>query len=406
MKYHLTLLTLIVSATFSFAQNTGGLDTTVTGNVTFRVDLRPLTNIGWFLPAVDTLQVRGEFNSWLGDRMTLSPITGLWNATIPYSGEALQEYKFKYFVKLDVNTASSRFPNWFFFADAVQYEQLYSLGGGGVRAFNLPSSSGNIIVGPYFFSEILAENTMLTTTDTCRVTLSVNMGPATRYIDPFILATDAVYVSWSDYAWALNQGANQGSFSLQQRMTRNSPTDSVWSISFRVKGKTHSGLMYVYQFRHAAGGNVIEGGGGGVLNPYRVRYIPRTAPNTFPLSYTAPLDIWQKNPPMPVEPPQGTESVGEDPDNRTMPQVIVLHQNFPNPFNPSTKIRYSIPRASHVSLRVSNVIGQQVAELVNEYQVRGNYIATFEASSLASGVYLYRLEARELLQTRKMLLVR
>ena len=406
MKYHFAFCLLTALTIPSFAQRAEGVDTTVTGNVTFRVDMRPLTNIGWFLPAVDTLQVRGEFNSWLGDRMTLSPITGLWNATIPYSGEALQEYKYKYFVKLDVNTASSRFPNWFFVADAVQYEQLYSLGGGGVRAFTLPASSANITVGPYFFSEILADNTMLSTSDTCRVTLSVNMGPATRYIDPFIPATDAVYVSWSDYAWALNQSANQGNFPVQQRLARNGPTDSVWSVSFRVKGKTHSGMMYVYQFRHAVGGGITEGGGGGVLNPYRVRYIPRVAPNSFPATYIAPLDSWQKDPPMPVEPPQGTESVGEDMDNRAIPREMVLHQNFPNPFNPSTRIRYSFPRSSHVALRIFNVIGQQVAELVNENQVRGNYIATFEANHLASGVYLYRLDAGEYSQTKKMLLVR
>ena len=390
----------------AYFDNDTVVDTLVQGNVTFRVDMRPLASIGWFLPAVDTVQVRGEFNSWLGERMTLSPLSGLYALTRPYSGEPYQETKFKYYLKLDVNTANARFPNWQFVSDFVQYEQLYQLGGGGVRAFNLPLSSGNITVGPYRFSDISENATMLNVSDTCRVTLRVNMGPAMRYVDPFNPATDAVYVSWSDYAWALNQAANQGSFSLQQRMTRDSPTDSVWSISFKVKGKTHAGLMYVYQFRHAVGGSVTEGGGGGVLNPYRVRYILPYGPNWFPASYTAPLDIWQKNPPMPVEPPQGTESVGEDLDNQTIPRVIVLHQNFPNPFNPSTRIRYSIPRSTHVRLSVFDIVGQQVAELVNDSQERGNYVATFDANKLASGVYLCRLEAGGFSQTKKMLLMR
>ncbi len=73
------------------------------------------------------------------------------------------------------------------------------------------------------------------------------------------------------------------------------------------------------------------------------------------------------------------------------PSSLKLSQNYPNPFNPSTTIDYSVPKRSHVTLIVFNIIGQKVKTLVDTYQGRGNYSVIFDASNLASGVYLYRL---------------
>jgi hypothetical protein len=83
--------------------------------------------------------------------------------------------------------------------------------------------------------------------------------------------------------------------------------------------------------------------------------------------------------------------------------------NYPNPFNPSTSIRYSLADGSHVSLKVFNLLGQEVATLVDEYQAAGNHAATWNGSSgsgatVASGLYLYRLTAGSTLLTGRMLL--
>jgi Secretion system C-terminal sorting domain len=75
------------------------------------------------------------------------------------------------------------------------------------------------------------------------------------------------------------------------------------------------------------------------------------------------------------------------------PAIFALSQNYPNPFNPSTVITYSIASASHVTLRVYDMLGREVATLVNEQLTPGNYTATFNASRLSSGVYFYRLDA-------------
>jgi len=83
-----------------------------------------------------------------------------------------------------------------------------------------------------------------------------------------------------------------------------------------------------------------------------------------------------------------------------------LFQNYPNPFNPSTSIRYGLPSRSHVTLTVYNTLGQEVATLVQGEQEAGFHEAVFDASGLASGVYLYRLTAGSYVETRKLALVR
>ncbi len=84
----------------------------------------------------------------------------------------------------------------------------------------------------------------------------------------------------------------------------------------------------------------------------------------------------------------------------------MLDQNYPNPFNPSTTIRYGLPERSHVSLAVYNTLGQQVTVLQNGEQEAGYHDVKFDASSLPSGVYFYRLQAGSYVETRKLCLVR
>jgi Secretion system C-terminal sorting domain len=96
-------------------------------------------------------------------------------------------------------------------------------------------------------------------------------------------------------------------------------------------------------------------------------------------------------------------SVEEAPDP---PAAFELAQNFPNPFNPLTTIRYSLPSKSHVILTVYNLLGQKAAELVNGEQDVGRYEVTFNGSGFAAGVYFYRLRAGEFSQARRLLLLR
>ena len=88
------------------------------------------------------------------------------------------------------------------------------------------------------------------------------------------------------------------------------------------------------------------------------------------------------------------------------PASYRLYQNYPNPFNPITRIQYSIPERSFVSLKVFDVLGNEVARLVDEFNYSGEYQVEFEASGLTSGIYFYKLIAGSFVETKKMILMR
>jgi hypothetical protein len=88
------------------------------------------------------------------------------------------------------------------------------------------------------------------------------------------------------------------------------------------------------------------------------------------------------------------------------PSTIDLHQNFPNPFNPSTRIRFDLPQTSKVKLEVFDITGRLVRTIVNGIRPQGSHIETFQADHLASGVYIYRLEAGSEVKTQRMLLIK
>ncbi len=80
-------------------------------------------------------------------------------------------------------------------------------------------------------------------------------------------------------------------------------------------------------------------------------------------------------------------------DEKNIPSSFILWQNHPNPFNPTTKINYSIPQSSHVRITIYNILGQVVNELVDEEKLPGNYEVKFNGSNFTAGVYFYRLQA-------------
>ena len=122
------------------------------------------------------------------------------------------------------------------------------------------------------------------------------------------------------------------------------------------------------------------------------------------------------------------DSVVLDPDGWILKQIVAptsvaegkhpseskLHQNYPNPFNPTTTMSFVIGHSSFVTLRVYDVLGRELTTLVNEVKQPGEYTVQFDASQLSSGVYYYRLTARQteggqaggLVETRKLMIVR
>ena len=95
-----------------------------------------------------------------------------------------------------------------------------------------------------------------------------------------------------------------------------------------------------------------------------------------------------------------------DGDNTALPDEFNLAQNYPNPFNPTTVIVFSLPRSGFVKLEVFNVLGQKISTLVNGFMDAGNHQVEFDASRQPSGVYFYRLNQNNQVETKKMILMK
>ncbi len=111
------------------------------------------------------------------------------------------------------------------------------------------------------------------------------------------------------------------------------------------------------------------------------------------------LTDWTK-----VDPPPCITAIRNE--NSVVPDKYVLSQNYPNPFNPTTSIKFSVPTNTLVKLTVFDVLGREISVLVNEVKSSGNYIVDFNASDFASGVYYYKLETKDFVEVKKMMLLK
>lgn len=124
---------------------------------------------------------------------------------------------------------------------------------------------------------------------------------------------------------------------------------------------------------------------------FQIKLELNDAESTFKSQAAVPVTI---GPPMPKR------------SGRLLPTEYSLDQNYPNPFNPVTTIRYKLPEASPVTLIIYDVLGKEVAKLVNEHKEAGAYSVTWDASNIASGTYFYTLTAGDVSVTKRLLLLK
>jgi hypothetical protein len=199
-------------------------------------------------------------------------------------------------------------------------------------------------------------------------------------------------------------------------------------LSMPTAGTLSSGFSVIYKDTldtvrvAAAGPSALTGGG--ILLKVRVRSVASSVGASSPLRFTS----FMFNEGLPTATAKngsvriGTQTrVHGDPSG--VPQGFLLEQNFPNPFNPTTEVRYTVPVVAlspelvegskggsgntfPVSIKVYDLLGREIATLVNEAKLPGTYEVVFDAGGLASGVYLYRMEAGSFVQTKKLVLLR
>lgn len=174
--------------------------------------------------------------------------------------------------------------------------------------------------------------------------------------------------------------------------------DRIYTLQVQYK-KDSTTVGQVFKFGLNAGDN--EGGKGGFGNNHVENIDDAGATATIAAQFGSINPTYFKAWNYDQKKPTGVKRDGD-----AIPVVFSLEQNYPNPFNPSTSIKYSIPMNSLVTLKVYNILGQEVATLVNETLEAGNYSASFNATKLASGVYLYRIEAGAFTSVKKMMLLK
>ncbi len=366
----------------------------LTANITFQADMTALLAAG-FDPTVDSIGVMGPFppTNW-GTQVTMSPVFGsptTYAVTIPLTYAAGSQVEYKLHAQgRDLFTNSG----WENSGSGAGWDA------GGNRVFTFSGNDTTLAaVSPNI-------NITAATTSADTVTFTVNMNGATeRYHNSPIIGVTAVYIGGADapLKWPSNwtfpdttSGTgyllalyDDGNLALHGDSVAG---DGKWSTIIVFPAQSVSALQYKYGAVFA-GVDTLNGG---------VSYLDNEA--GYANNHTVVLTgshqyVYNKF-------GDQITAIRQNPNAIKVPTSFELSQNYPNPFNPTTQINYSVPRNSFVTLKVYNVLGQEVATLFSGMQKAGNYIATFEAGRYASGVYFYRLQSGSFSSVKKMMLMK
>jgi len=362
----------------------------------FSVDMSVYQMIGYFKPdSGDVVLVRGSFNGW-GEQNQLQPSTlepGIWEGYIPITAAPGDFIEYKYYIKTG-NDNQARVPNagWepganykytFTDADTQEVPRRYFAGAGpegfvqkdeGVEVWfycdmrNVTDNSGNLIerVDSLFIAGSQPPLFWIWDEPT-RDRSNVRLYDDGRYPDK--VAGDTIYSIAITFPKWSSKGPIQFKFAVN-------------GIVDNEAGFQEDHLLFLDDLPNQPGKKAI--------NELEVVKFGRQRGLG---AFKDTVKIVNKF-------IVGVKETGE------VPLTYALYQNYPNPFNPVTTIKYSIPNSERVVLKVYNILGQEVATLVDEEQRAGVYEFKFDASNLSSGVYFYRLQAGKFIDVKKMILVK
>lgn len=334
--------------------------------ITFACNMEFEIVSGRFNPATDTLSARGSFNGW-SNQWPMSPSVGdpnvyeVTKTLQTFEGETFN-YKYAYLTGLGTNWEGD--PN-----------KTYTV------------TNSDITSGFGYVLRTYNDATLATVTNQpCTIKFTVNMAGAVSAINlqPFSSITSVSLCGanspliWPDGGWP-DVDINK-TILLFDDGTNGDVTagDNIWSKE--VVFPQYSPLRIQYKYG-ANWGLPTNNGGNDNENGVGADHFINLTPE---MTYGIVQNVFGTMGDHPVV----TEVVDQLPG---IPTVYDLVQNFPNPFNPSTSIRFSIPEAGLVTLKVFSLLGEEVATLISEYKNAGNYNVQFDASSLTSGVYVYRI---------------
>lgn len=403
-------------------------------NLNFEVNVGILEGLGYFNSAIDTVAVTGTFNGWanLNDRMSFNSFSGTYESEpIPLTAAVDAEVAYKYYIRWDASRDDEDSENYFPLISAtIDGWEEPGVTGGGNRSFTIQDAENQPTQSEFFNSVppegLITENN--TEGGALTVTFRVDMEPATStdLARPFDPANDSVFISVETPFFALTNDlptysddiATRPMELLERMMFHDDDGDMIYELDFELTMPTlnHFGFNIVFGEPTALDGEIVSAGPGGT-QPGR-RYYQYVTPNvaqdgddyiiSWPSTFTFPVLEWEPSEDLPFElPPDYTEVNVSNEVKGDNPNQFSLSQNYPNPFNPTTNINFELAQAVDVNLTVYNLLGQKVKTLIsNKTMGSGTHVVAFDASSLSSGVYFYRLEAGDFVANKRMTLIK
>ncbi len=261
--------------------------------------------------------------------------------------------------------------NWAFVNNGLTNNYIYALG-----------ANDNFI----FAGSCNLQGDMFRSSDNGSSWTAINNGLSNKFVRSILASGSDLYAGTSSGVFlSTDNGDSWTSIGLRDRKiyTLNQIDDEIYA------GTT--GGVFVYKY---SGKYWVDRSQGFDLLPWIVCLLKT---EHYLLAGTGYQSVWRR---------LLSDYVGINPGSEIIPGSIILYQNFPNPFNPVTRIRYTIRKSSPVSLIVYDALGKKVQTLVSENQAPGTYEAVFDGSRLNSGVYYYKLTSNGYSETRKMVLIK
>jgi hypothetical protein len=402
----------------------------VSASLQFAVNVGVLEGLGYFNRGLgDDVTIPGGFNGWnTSTPASYNSALDVWTAAFDVTEVVGSNVAYKYYVRWDESRFDSDSPNYIPRLRANNGWEEPGITGGSDRLYTFTNETVQQVddfgTGIAFFNSVPPQGVIRETisgNDVLTTRFVVDMSAALTHSDPFDPDNDELFVIFETPFFGLSQGLTVGDGLAildegnedEAARVRMSPVGegNLWELELDVQLPTENHMGFVIAYVKSDGQRVSNGGGFGPGRRY-YRYIT-------PLDVSDPEDIlwpdtdeldlivWRPGQDLdfPV-PPSYAPETSIDEQLRETAREFRLLQNYPNPFNPSTNITYTVPVSSDVRLDVFNVLGQRVATLVNGRVNAGTHTVQFDARSLASGMYLYRIQAGDFVSTRQMMLVK
>ena len=419
----------------------------VTADITFEVSTSVLQILDFFDSGVgDKVVVRGETPLDWGtnafNTATFDDQDVVWRLTQEFTKAVGSSFKYKYYIEYDASRTDSTSPNYIKAVDRDEnfgYEEPVTTGGAD-RFFDFTDGTTQS-TGYQYFNDVntgAVIQSANTPNGTASVTFRIDMTDALSADVPFRPGVDSLYLQLESRFTAILNGFRSGGGFFEDAVATGNADDieflrytavdgepNLYEVTLDLDLTTGNLNDFGYVVRYGEpfsdyASMVVNGGGFSAgrryyqfIQPLSVKnlgddpFLGEVFQSEWPETYTMETVKWASSDlDFDVQPDYASlaTSLDEEPTN---PEVFTLMQNYPNPFNPSTNISFNMPNAANVSLKVYNVLGQEVASLINnKAMTAGTHTVAFDASALSSGMYIYRIEAGSYVSTKRMMLIK